>query len=205
MNEETSLFFDAVRSVDFEDYGQFSIDRIEGSGSVSLLCSVSIDEEEGFHNTWSIRCLGVRRSLLRTGSFIDISLESEHILLREYREQNCRLGFRGTVSDPDHVVGALYEKHIEIAEDWIPVSAYLMDRKLGELVRGGFGVFAEGPESFILAYQETLERCGIETVVNGRRPNTEWNGSQFLDFPTLKVLSLDDCYLVAEDFQARKV
>lgn len=191
---------------DFDDYGTFLITKIEGNGDdFEIMCQIVIDGENRLEGAWSIVCNGVRKSSVRLGYFGRVFLDTNHVLLAEFSEPTLRLGFRGKVIDTTSAIGELYNNHIEIAENWIPLSAYLMGRKMYDLIEGGFGTLAEGPSSFIEIYDRVLRAHGVETTITGEIPPTEWNGKNFHQFPKLSVLILDDCYVVAESFVGKEI
>jgi len=205
-NQSITEFIDKVRSVDFEDYGTFEVTKLEGDArNCSIGCSIKIDDDPGFHEKWVLSCVGVRKSEPSLGHIDNVDVKDTHVLLAEYREPKVRLGFRGTVPDPYSVVGALYKAHQDLADDWIPLSAFLMNREIVDLVRGGFGILAEGPAPFIGTYERVLGMFGFATSTTGQTVPKEWNESGYEEYPNLRVLLMGQSFVVAEQFIVKKV
>lgn len=74
---------------------------------------------------WSITCEGPRRWLLGSEGFEPVALEREHPLLWEHTKDTCQLFFKGRPTHELPLVGALYQRHHDIAGDWIPSRAAL--------------------------------------------------------------------------------
>jgi hypothetical protein len=201
MNSTFQEFIDRTQGIDFENYGNFELTRIDGGDTeVRLHVTVSIDDDGSFPEKWTITCGGVYQHKLRVGQILSVDVFINHPLLVPTVEPVQRLGFHGRVADPPSIVGKLYEKHIEVVGDWIPFQEYFMDRNITELIAAGFGVLAEGPVSIIGTYSNVLTECGIECLISGEHAKQIWDGSRFTNIPALKAFVLDECFVLAQTF-----
>ena len=115
--------------------------------------------------------------------------------------------FHGTCENAAAVTGALYERHWELAGRWIPFYTFLNSRiRLTELIAGGGGMLADGPEPFILAYEEVMQRFGFSTSHLEPKAPRYWNGETWtVEISPLSVLLLEDFFVIAESFVAKVV
>ena len=98
-------------------------------------------------------------------------------------------------------------RHVDLAEDWIPFQKYINSAlRLSELIRGKFGMLADGPEPLVLSYEKIMQSFGFSTSHHeSRRPNY-WNGEKWIEEKaTLSVLILDQSYVIAEAFKASAI
>ncbi|MFT3746091.1 MAG: hypothetical protein QM785_17605 [Pyrinomonadaceae bacterium] len=196
-------FIAKVTSVDFEDYGSFKITQISGNDDeIALDCLITIDDDGDFPKSWIVKASGVRKNAVSLGWVDNVSFHTDHVLLKEFSDPVLRLGFRGVPENPLAVLGSLYKSHVEYSNSWIDFSAFFHDREVTSLLKSGFGVLAEGPKSFVDIYDGVLRSYGIETKISGTRDPVEWSGSEFKEYPKLKVLVFDHRFVVAEHVSA---
>ena len=197
-----------ISSVDFEDYGSLRlIDAKRKGGDLYLLLDVTADEEPDVPRNVEITCRSPRESNLAPGHYNDFSISKDHVLLWHYAKPHTSTSFYGKTQDPLSVVGALYERHVELAGDWIPFQKYINSAlRLSELIRGKFGMLADGPEPLVLSYEKIMQSFGFSTSHHeSRRPNY-WNGEKWIEEKaTLSVLILDQSYVIAEAFKASAI
>lgn len=201
-------FLSVAGSVDFEEYGELLLTKAESSGaSLTLWLSVSYDERPDFHRDWKIICSGVADEELSFGDHYLLQLADEHVLLWKHNKPQTSVSFYGSAADPSYVVGALYEKHRALVGDWIPFHEFLnMSLGLTNLIAGGFGRLAEGPEPLVLAYEEVMQQCGFSTSHLAPSPSMHWDGARWAEDSTaFSVLTLDESYVIASGFEAVKV
>ncbi|MGH9900392.1 MAG: hypothetical protein ACRD68_00980 [Pyrinomonadaceae bacterium] len=193
--------------VDFEDYGSLHLTRIDWEeGSITLWLNVSADECPDIHPRWQVVCPGVREECLSLGCSYDIQLSGDHVLLWPHAARRTSTSFYGKRDNPSAVIGALYERHCELAGKWIPFHRFLnADMRLTELIGGGFGMLAEGPEPLILAYEEVMQRYGFLTSHLDPRKPVYWDGQWIETTTALAVLILGESYVVAERFEAKSI
>ena len=184
-----------ISSVDYEDYGSLLVTRTERrNGDLQLLLDVTADEEPDLPRNIQITCRAVRESNLSPGYYQDFQVSEDHVLLWHYTKPHFLTSFYGSVEAPLSVVGALCERHLDLAEDWIPLKKYMNPGvRLAELIGGAFGMLAEGPEPLVLAYEEVMQRYGVST--------TSHQSHRAID-TKLMVMILDKSYVIAEAFEA---
>jgi len=201
-------FLKIIESVDFEDFGSLRLVKIEcAEENLDLVLEVSDDENSGLHPNWKITCSSVRENNLSLGYCYDLDVYKDHVLLWEYVKPKTSTSFYGSVKDSLSVVGALYERHVELAGDWIPFQKFINSGiPLSELIAGSFGMLADGPAPLILAYEEVLQRYGISTSHIEPKPPMSWrDGKWVLDDTNLSVLILGNSYVIATDFDAHPI
>ena len=194
--------------VDFENYGSLRLTGIEWSEDALILSlNVVADEYPEVHPNWQVVCSNVREDSLSLGYSYELQLFNDHVLLWPHSMRTSATSFYGKSENPSAVAGALYERHWELAGKWIPFHRFLNSGvRLTELIAGGFGTLAEGPETLILAYEEVLQQHGFSTSHSDPRNPVYWAGEGWLpEKAVLSALVLDESYVVAEHFVARAV
>ena len=197
-----------ARRADFENHASLNITRVEGSEyAITFFLDIDANGKLDVHSHWQITCSGVREHSLSLGYSEGIWLSSDHVLLWTHMARTTSLYFHGTCENAAAVSGALYERHWELAGKWIPFYTFLNSRmRLTQLIGGGAGMLADGPEPFILAYEEVLQRFGFATSHLEPKPARHWNGEAWVEEQSaLSVLILEDFFIVAEAFSANKV
>lgn len=184
-----------ISSVDYEDYGSLLVTRTERrNGDLQLLLDVTADEEPDVPRNIQITCHALRESNLSPGYYQDFQVSEDHVLLWHYTKPHFLTSFYGRVEEPLSVVGALYERHFDLAEDWIPLKKYMNPGvRLADLIGGSFGMIADGPEPLVFAYEEVMQRYGV---------STSSHQSQRAKDAKLTVIILDKSYVIAERFEA---
>ena len=201
-------FLAITSSIDFEDHGSLLLTHAAWSeDAVTLSLEVSSDEVLDVHPYWQVLCSGVREDCLSLGCYYDVELSGDHVLLWPHAARTSAVSFYGKAEDPSAVAGSLYERHWELVDKWIPFYRFLNTGiRLTDLISGGFGMLAEGPEQLILAYEEVMQQYGFST--SHRDPTTPVyrEGDAWLEQKAaLSVLILDESYIVAEEFVAKPV
>ena len=156
---------DITKEIDFADYGSLHLRSVEFDDDVLRLSfHITADEYPNVRPTWQVLCSGVKEDSLSLGNHSDFQLFDDHVLLWPHLSLRTSTSFYGKVENPLAVVGALYQRHREIVGEWIPFHRFLnSDIGLTELIAGGFGMLAEGPEPLILAYEEVMRAQGFST------------------------------------------
>jgi hypothetical protein len=154
-----------------------------------------------------VTCYCPREANLSTGYCVEFGLASEHVLLWHYTEPHISTSFYGRVQDPLSVVGALYERHVDLAQDWIPFHKYMNSEvRLGELIAASFGMLADGVAPLVLAYEEVMQRYGFSTSHHDSGPPEDLENKRWVKLnASLSVLSLDRSYVIAEAFEASAI
>lgn len=200
-----------ISAVDYEDYGSLRLIKVEHrDGNLSLVAEVTADEATSLPRNIRIDCHGLRESNVLPNRYYDLRVTEDHVLLWHYSRPHRLLSFYGNVEDPQSVVGALYERHFEIVGRWVPFHKYLnLGLPLSELIRGKFGMLADGPDKLVLAYEAVVQGFGISTSHHESRSADQmrWNGETWVvqDMPPLSIMFLDDSYVIAESFTATPI
>ena len=97
------------------------------------------------------------------------------------------------------MLGALFEKHVNLTGGWFPFGAFL--NSPGLVLSRGFGKLAEGPAVLMRGYGEVLEARGFSiSFLEHGMPQQYVNGWRAYD-DELKVLLLGGTFVVARDFE----
>ena len=185
-------------SVDYEDYGSLRVETVEQRDNdllVSLV--VTADEDPDLPQNVRITCQSWRENTLVPGHYADVMLTRDHVLLWHYHQPHVLVSFNGHVPDPLAVVGALFERHTELVGNLIPFSKYFNPgMRLSELIRGSFGMLADGPERLVLAYEEVMSHYGVS--VSHHRSVSAYDEA-------LSILMMDENYVIANGFVAEAI
>ena len=198
---------DITNQVDFEDFGSLRITNVQSDGDdLRLLLRITADEYPEIHKNWQVFCSAVREDSLSLGDHYDLQFFDDHVLLWPYLAPHTSTSFYGKVQDPLTVIGALYQRHRDLVGGWLPLHRFLNSNiALPELISGGFGMLAEGPEPLVLAYEDVMRTHGFTTSHLDPRKPVYWGGNGWLDQRPAFVLILDESYVVAEQFVASSV
>ena len=189
--------------VDFEDHGSLRITRVEADGdALRLSLHITDDEYRDIPPNWEVLCSMVREQSLSLGDHYGLELFDDHVLLWPHLALRTSTSFYGKVENPLTVIGALYQRHKELVGEWFPLHRFLNSNiGLPELISGGFGQLAQGPEPLVLAYEEVMRSQGFSTSHLDPTKPVYWGGNEWVGqkAPAF-VLILDDSYVVAEQF-----
>jgi len=196
---------DITKEIDFEDYGSLRLTAAESEGdTLRLSLHITGDEYPEIHRTWQVLCSNVKEDSLSLGVHYDLQLYDDHVLLWPHVARRTSTSFYGKAQNSLAVIGALCERHKELVGDWLPFHRFLNSNiGLSELISGGFGMLAEGPEPLVLAYEDVMRGHGFSTSHLDPTKPVYFGGNQGRDQerPAF-VLILDDSYVVAEQFAA---
>ena len=93
----------------------------------------------------------LRYLTLTVGGFTDIAITNEHPLVFKYNLPHVELYFSSAPENSYEVLGRLVEAHKKSYQDWRPLSDCINDNLI-DVLRGGFGLLAQGPKIIMDAY-----------------------------------------------------
>jgi len=189
-----------LSSVDYEDNGSLHLTEIrEIGGDLALLFDVIADEHPDLPRNIEVTGVLTRENTLSAGYVHEFEISQDHVLLWHYTKPYALVSFYGKALDALSVVGALYARHVDLVEDWIPFHKYMNSEVLlAELIAGSFGMLAEGPEPLVLAYAEVMQSYGFTTSHHSSVLPGDWVGES----ADLSVLILDKSNVIASAFLA---
>ena len=189
----------------FEDYGTFDLAsvRLEGS-ELALQLNVFPKAESVDSQVWEIECVRVLDHKISLGNCESVELVADHILLWTYIYPQASVSFYGEVDDAFKIVGALYKRHRQLVAHWIPFGSFLNGDPV-EMIRGRYGMFADGPLPLVRAYAEVLESYGIGVQISEPKPAAYTNNKKTGAAEVTVLILNRNCYVVAEKFNARKL
>jgi hypothetical protein len=184
--------------IDYEDYGTLQVSSVESKDrDLLILLDVIADEGPEIPKNIRLTCHSVRESNLAPGYYENLTIANDHVLLWHYTQPYALTSFYGSAADPLALVGALFERHVDLVGNWIPFQKYLnSDLRLSELIGGSFGMLANGPEQLIFAYEEVMRAHGVST--------SHHKSARPLD-ASLSVIIFDESYVIAERLEANGI
>ena len=171
-----------------------------------LALSLTINDFNGENSQlWKVDCVGpLEHKVTLGGNFYEIGSFSDHVLLWPYLHPSASLSFFGESTDPLAVVGALYSAHKKAVGHWFCFDRFLNGDPF-EMIRGRYGMLAEGPVPLLAAYAEVLEECGLRNGISEPRPAPYTNDST-VRIEEIGLLTLGhDSYVVASKFHAERL
>ena len=177
--------------------------RMEGD-VLTLSLNLNTGEDSNAYQFWEIECVGFLEHQLTLGQSDEFDLQYDHVLLWSYIYPEASVSFYGEATDHLAVVGALYKRHVELVGDWIHFTQF-MNRDPVEMIRGRYGMLAEGPMPLVESYAEVLEDFGISTKISEPKAayytNDELSGLAEVAVLILKKGS----FVVAPKFNAHRL
>lgn len=140
-----------------------------------------------------VRSLGVQEHRISVGMFGALASHDDHPLLHQYNTQPVGVFFRGKPENPQELVLDIFQGYASTFGPWRHIPTYLNTSKpLVDLVSGGGDLLGEMPKPLAERMEKILQHHNLETkLIEGELPDEQ---------PTMKVLLLDDSYVVAMDF-----
>ena len=151
-----------------------------------------------------VRCSGVREWVVRCGYIGSAELRSDHPVLLPFVDPVSDLFFSNPAADPTSVVGELADRHHALVGSWIPFRRFLNAKPEGvaALLRCPCGKLASGPVSLLLAYQEVLTACQVNSSLLPPSPLKYWDGDTLREqTKPLYALILGESFVIAEQFE----
>jgi hypothetical protein len=187
-------------------YGEAAVVSVTETAHV-LELRLRFPKSDDAADHYIVRCEAVRNHEVHPAEIEEeIRLLDEHELLLEHQAERVTLTFTGTADDTLSMVGALYVAHVDAVGSWYPFERFLNpEMDLVGLLQSGYGQLAEGPEPLIEAYERVLNRYDIRTSRLTPRPPVWWDGEEWTPGGEgVRVLFLDDMYVVAQNFSGSK-
>ena len=185
--------------------------RIDGHEVIKkdllLRLGVFSDYEGNQVEAWTVICSDWERFEIQSNSIAgEFSLKAEHPLLWEYLLPRTELYFSGSCNSLGVLVSELYDRHVEMTEDWIPFSHFMNDEKPSRLLQNSMGKLAAGPKLLLEQYAKILEKNGISSSFLWERNPKRWDEvSGWVDgYTDLKLLIVDESFVIARDFKFSK-
>lgn len=154
---------------------------------------------------WEISCSGVVEETLQGESVGNLSVSSESPLLKPFNEPEVDLMFSENACAPAFLLGIVCTSCMEILGRATYIPRFLnQPATVSGVVSSRFGLLGRFPESLGLRIVEALAGQPIRiNALPGRMPK-RWNGSEFINYPSFKVLEVGDSYVIAEEFSAAR-
>jgi hypothetical protein len=177
--------------------------RMEGD-VLTLSLNLNTGEDSNAYQCWEVECVGFLEHQLSLGQSDEFDLQYDHVLLWSYTYPEASVSFYGEANDHLAVVGALYKRHLELVGDWIPFVRF-MNGNAVEMIRGRYGMLAEGPIPLVESYAQVLEGFNISAKITEPKP-AYYTNDEFSGLAEVAVLILKKgSYVVAPKFNARRL
>lgn len=192
-------------SHEFEEFGTLDLAGVRVEGNVlTFSLNLNTGGDADAHQSWEVECLDFLEHALLLGDCEGFDLQYDHVLLWPYIYPQASVSFYGAANDHLAVVGALYKRHLELVGHWIRFSQF-MNANTVELIRGRYGMLANGPMPLVESYAQVLETFDISARITDPKPayytNDEFSGLSEVAVLILKAGS----YVVAPKFSARRL
>jgi hypothetical protein len=219
MNNALQSLMTRLAALRTSDSGSLTLKSITWAGD-DLLMGTEVREYGWASGSWSVqsiekwqlRCRDVRDSrLVAVNTALGFTIEESHTVLLPYTAPHLELYFRGVCPDADRVVGQLLQAHRNAVGEWFEFMRSLNPAAWSspsDLLRGGFGRLAAGPQPLIEKYAEVLRQNGLD--VSSPPPTkpswSEWQkgGRTVTEPQPPKVLLLNSCYVVTPEITAER-
>ena len=177
--------------------------RIEGD-ILTLSLNLNTGGDSDTHQSWEVESIGFLEHEISLGQCEGFDLEHDHVLLWPYIYPEVSVSFYGEAHDHLSVVGALFQRHLELVSTWIPFTRFMNGNTVA-MIRGRYGMLADGPTPLVEAYAQVLEGFDVGVRVTEPRP-AYYTNNEFSGLPEIAVLVLKKgCYVVAPKFNARRL
>jgi hypothetical protein len=208
-------FLEIIGTEDYYDTGflnfvSIKIDENNGNLEIIIMIQFSILSVPGVEMTqyWQIDCSQVQKCIISPNTQIyahEIMLSDKHCLLWNYIQSEKSL-LVGTVEalssvEIETLAGCLFLKHQSLVDRWIPFEVSI------EVLGRGNDILATGPEEVINAYQQVLEKAGVQCS-SYISANPRWYDREkgWIEEPqNLKALIIGESYVVASEINAVKI
>ena len=194
-----------IHSYDFEEYGTLDLVGVRSETNVmTLTFEFHIRTDKHEYQSWEVDCVGLLEHQMFLGQCDDFDLSHDHPLLWPYIYPTASVSFYGAAENSLAVLGALYQRHLELVSDWIPFGRFMNGNSL-EIIRGRYGMLAEGPTPLVEAYAQVLESFKISNKVTDPKP-APYTNDEFSGLAEVGVLILNKgCYFVSTSFNERRL
>lgn len=152
------------------------------------------EENRGRKKTaqWNVICLGVREAHITELDGGGLAIYSAtHPAVRQYAARRAELRWVPH-TDKATTLGALYQAHIDVTDDWIPFNRYVSTKSIS-----GKTCSCRGPEFLMRAYAKALRARGGDPHLSLRR-NSKRKPTR------LRVLHFGESFVIAAGFRAER-
>ncbi|MBL8821885.1 MAG: hypothetical protein JNJ77_04800 [Planctomycetia bacterium] len=112
-----------------------------------------------------------------------LHIVDEHPLLWQHNDESVSMFFSSALSEPQSLLGQLYEAHEALFGGWRKLSDYWYASS--GLLRTGYGLLAEGPRRVIEEYARVVGDSLRYSIIHRHSPRGKY-----------RVVLLNDCYVV---------
>jgi hypothetical protein len=150
-----------------------------------------------------VRALGVREHQVSVGMFkaINFNQGEEHPLLYGYNTKPVGVFFRGQPENPQELVLDIFQGYVSTFGQWRHIPEFLnVSKPLLDVVGGGGDLLGEMPTPLATQMDKVLQHHKLETKLIEARLE---EGAEVP--PPMKLLLLDNSYLVAMDFSVEEL
>jgi hypothetical protein len=156
-------------------------------GTDTLDITFEYDESfQGEARIATIRCTDVRECTLHPGGIAELTRPADHPLLWQHVQPHQILAFSSAPPDPFELLGRLYCAHEQLFDGWRAPRDYI--HATPEILSGGHGQLAHGPEKAVHAYREIAQRFVQCSVVPQLTPKE-----------SCQLILFDEAFVICRD------
>ncbi|MBS7565758.1 hypothetical protein KHS38_15220 [Mucilaginibacter sp. Bleaf8] len=128
-----------------------------------------------------------------------IALYKQHPRLLEYTDAHTELYFNGTSTQSLNLFADIYKSLQTLTDNLDELKGYVLGPCTTEaLCQQGYGLFARGPKTILMLYQQCLIKHGIHSYFVGKR-------EALAEDSTAKLFTLGDSYIIGQDFHFERI
>jgi hypothetical protein len=156
-------------------------------GTDTLDITFEYDESfQGEARIATIRCTDVRECTLHPGGIAELTRPADHPLLWQHVQPHQILAFSSAPPDPFELLGRLYCAHEQLFDGWRAPRDCI--HATPEILSGGLGQLAHGPEKAVHAYREIAQRFVQCSVVPQLTPKE-----------SCQLILFDEAFVICRD------
>lgn len=206
MDSSLQKLLATFQSLEFEEYGSVRLTAVSRLYNDFCL-DMTVYPHERPEEVWRVRCHAVRDMRIMNEWGLDgLNVVTSHPVLLPHIEPIAELYFSQPPRNVDELMGQLAQAHHAAVDEWFDF-LHFFNRGPGgdlrDLLEGGHGKLADGPESTIARYAEVLRRAGVPCSSPPAREPGWWDGQAFVRrTKPLFAIILGRSYLVADSVSA---
>lgn len=152
--------------------------------------------------SWKITCSNVVEESLCSTQADFVTLSPDSPLLKSYTEREMDIMFSQSAVPAELLFGILCSCCMEVMGRPESILQFINSAAVNGVASAKFGLLGRFPESLAMRILDALkDRPILTSVLPGKFPK-QWDGFQYVDYPSLQALEIGHSYVIAEQFSA---
>ena len=197
-----------VGTGEFEDDGWMRLIQTAWlENKLELVFELNVDGNESSIQKWSVVAKNIHE--YKIFEAYDCGLNhciADHVAIRQFTDNRAKLFFNGKATNPEQLLGGLFEAHYDCVDDWIEFDRYInINSNLSKLFSDGYGLLADGPLFLLEKYSDVLRAQGISWSITNKSNPSYWENGAFHEYSkNLEMIHFGGSYVVADEFFSEK-